>query len=452
MNKIVPLKNTVFFLCSPSLGLLDNWLPVIWRLKEKRKDLKFIIIFPKSNAIDQINLSSVLIILATKVFDSVIYKSHSDYWLHSNTFSQLKVRGRSRRVEWLLLKVVKTLKKWQVIKPLGVLTQYAYDRVHRFVHRKELCDWRIVEKHGLCILYDVYEESKPYNMELIKNFAEVPKFSIQHGININDGGVLKKIKNTPDNGFRKEVKAYLFSSKELPFYEHEYAIHKSTMEVVGVPRHSPKWIEFIQLNILKQSNKINAQNNGSIFIISRPGSTNYFPHERKKKALENIKQLAWNDLKKNIVVKLHPKERKEGLYEEVFGAETYGDKWVYSDLHPFVLGKESAFAISFYSGVAIDMLALGVPTIEYLDLRGISEFDNRESLRDKYGHPVFSYRYLELVLGASNYDQIKAHAMEIMKDREAVLSRLQAKYNQLFPKIENINDKIAQDILNISIK
>ena len=224
------------------------------------------------------------------------------------------------------------------------------------------------------------------------------------------------------------------------------------MEVVGVPRHSPKWIEFIQLNILKQSNKINAQNNGSIFIISRPGSTNYFPHERKKKALENIKQLAWNDLKKNIVVKLHPKERKEGLYEEVFGAETYGDKWVYSDLHPFVLGKESAFAISFYSGVAIDMLALGVPTIEYLDLRGISEFDNRESLRDKYGHPVFSYRYLELVLGASNYDQIKAHAMEIMKDREAVLSRLQAKYNQLFPKIENINDKIAQDILNISIK
>ena len=152
------------------------------------------------------------------------------------------------------------------------------------------------------------------------------------------------------------------------------------------------------------------------------------------------------------MVKLHPKERKEGLYEEVFGAETYGDKWVYSDLHPFVLGKESAFAISFYSGVAIDMLALGVPTIEYLDLRGISEFDNRESLRDKYGHPVFSYRYLELVLGASNYDQIKAHAMEIMKDREAVLSRLQAKYNQLFPKIENINDKIAQDILNISIK
>ena len=157
-------------------------------------------------------------------------------------------------------------------------------------------------------------------------------------------------------------------------------------------------------------------------------------------------------LKKNIVVKLHPKERKEGLYEEVFGTDTYGDKWFYSDIHPFVLGKESAFAISFYSGVPIDMLALGVPTIEYLDLRGIPDFDNDESLRDKKGHPCFGYRYLDLVLGASDYDQMKAHAMEIMNDRETVLSRLQAKYNELFPQIENINEKIAKDILSISSK
>ncbi len=67
-------------------------------------------------------------------------------------------------------------------------------------------------------------------------------------------------------------------------------------------------------------------------------------------------------------------------------------------------------------------------------------------------HPVFSYRYLDLVLGASDYDQMKAHAMEIMNDRETVLSRLQAKYNELFPKIENVNGKIAMDILSIVSK
>lgn len=453
MNKAAPSKNLIFFLCSPSLGLLDNWLPVIWRLKEKREDLKFVIIFPKANAIDQIHLSNVLIILAAKIFDSVVYKSHAGHWLQSNTFSQLKEKNKSRIIEWFLLKIIKKLKKWQVSRPFSNLIQYVFDKLYKFLRRKELYDWKNAEKHGACILYDVYEDSKSYNMDLMETFKELPKFSIQHGININVGGIVENTKRVQDGDSRKDVKAYLFSSKERPSYEHKYAIHKSFMEVVGVPRHNPDWMEFIRLNVLEQSNEINSLNSGSIFIISRPGNTNYHPYERKKKALEDIKRLAWNDLKKNIVVKLHPKEKKEGIYEEVFGADTYGDKWVYSDLHPFVLGKGSAFAISFYSGVVIDMLALGVPTIEYLDLRGIPEHDNDESLRDKKGHPAFSYRYLDLVLGASDYDQMKAYAMEIMNDRETVMSRLQAKYNELFPQIENVNEQIAKDILSIvSIK
>ena len=452
MNKTAPLKNVVYFLCSPSLGLLDNWLPVIWSLKEKREDLKFIIIFPKPNIVDQINLSNILIILGAKIFDSIVFKSESGHWLTADTFSMAKMRNKHSKLEWVLLRVIRKLKKWAITEIVGSIIQYGYSKFSKHLNKRYLHDWQFAKKRGACILYDVYDESKSYNVELMKNFKEVPKFSIQHGININDGGVLKNTKKVLDGGYRKDVKAYLFSSKERHFYEHKYAIHKSFMEVVGVPRHSPDWMEFIQLNIPKQNNEINSLNNGSIFIISRPGNSIYHPYKRKKKALENIKRLAWNDLKKNIVIKLHPKEKKEGIYEEVFGTDTYGDKWVYSELHPFVLGKESDFAISFYSGVVIDMLALGVPTIEYLDLRGIPEYDNDESLRDKMDHPVFSYRHLDLVLGASDYEQMKAHVMEIMNDRETVLSRLQATYNELFPKIENINDKIAQDILDVSVK
>jgi len=452
MNNAAPLKNIVLFLCSPGVGILDNWLPVIWRLKEKREDLKFIIIFPKANYTDQIHLSNVVLILAAKIFDCVVFKSHAGHWLYAETFSQVKVKNKLTRLEWFLLRIIKKLKKWPISGLVSSLIQYGYGKLCKFRDRKYLYDWKFAEKHGACIVYDVYEESKPYNVDLMKKFREIPKFSIQHGININDGGVLRYSKKLLDGDYRKDIKAYLFSPKERLLYEHKYAIHSSFMEVVGVPRHSPDWMEFIRLNVLEQSNKINSLNSGSIFIISRPGNTNYHPYERKKKALEDIKRLAWNDLEKNIVIKLHPKERKEVIYEEVFGADTYGDKWVYSDLHPFVLGKESSFAISFYSGVPIDMLALGVPTIEYLDLRGIPEHDNDESLRDKKGHPVFSFRYLDLVLGASDYDQMKAHAMEIMNDRETVMSRLQAKYNELFPQIENINDKIAEDILNVSAK
>jgi len=452
MNNAAPLKNTVFFLCSPSLGILDNWLPVIWRLKEKRDDLKFIIIFPKVNFSDQINLSNVLIILAAKIFDCVVFKSHAGLWLYADTFSQAKVKNKLTRLEWFLLRSIEKLKKWPIGGLISSAIQYGYGRLCKFRDRKYLYDWKFAEKHGACVLYDVYEEPKSYNVDLMENFREIPKFSIKHGVNIDGGGVLRSSKKLLDGDYRKDIKAYLFSSKARPFYEHKYAIHKSFMEVVGVPRHTPAWMEFIRLNVLKNNNEINELSRDFIFIISRPGNTNYHSYKRKKKALENIKRIAWNDLKKNVVVKLHPKERKEGLYEEVFGTDTYGDKWVYSNLHPFVLGKECTFAISFYSGVVIDMLALGVPTIEYLDLRGIPECDNSEALRDKIGHPVFSFRYLDLVLGASDYDQMKAYAMEIISDRETVLSRLQAKYNELFPQIENINKKISEDILRFVSK
>jgi hypothetical protein len=450
MNNASPLKkDTVFFLCSPSLGLLDNWLPVIWRLKDKRKNLNFIIIFPRETFVDQIHLSNVLLILAAKVFDSAVFRSYSGHWLYTDTFAQAKTMNKPKRLEWFLIRAMNKLKKLPFCGLLSSFIQCGYGKLCEFRASKYLYDWKLAEKHGACLLYDVYEESKPYNVDLMEKLVDIPKFSICHGINIQNGGVFRFSKKLRNAGYRKDIKAYLFSSKELPLYEHQYSIHKSFTKVVGVPRHSPDWVDFIIANI---SDKMNGLSSNFIFIISRPGNTNYHPYERKKKALKAIKRLAWIDLKKKIVVKLHPKERKEGLYEEVFGTDTYGDKWVYSDLHPFVLGKECALAISFYSGVVIDMVALGVPTIEYLDLRGIPECDNDESLRDKMDHPVFSYRYLDLVLGASDYDQMKAHAMEIMNDRETVLSRLQAKYNELFPKIENVNGKIAMDILSIVSK
>jgi hypothetical protein len=446
MNNADPMgKNIVYFLCSPSVGILDSWLPVIWRLKEKREDLNFIIIFPKLNFGDQIHLSNILFILAAKIFDSVVFRSQADNWLSSDTIAQAKAKNQLKGLEWFIVRAINKLKRWPFVGCIGSLIQYGYGNLCKLRDRKYLYDWKSDEKHGACLLYDVSEESKLYNVSLMKKFKEIPKFSICHGIDIQNGGVLRFSKNLLEGGHRKDIKAYLFSAKEFPLYEHQYAVHKSFIKVVGIPRHTPDWMDFIFSNISEKTNDLNRD---FIFIISRPGNTNYHSYKRKKKALKDIKKIAWIDLNKKIVVKLHPKERKEGLYEEVFGTDTYGDKWVYSNLHPFVLGKECFFAVCFYSGVACDMIALGVPIIEYLDLRGIPEYDNSESLRDKFGHPVFSYRYLNLVLGASNYEQMRAHAMEIMRNRETVISRLQDRYHELFPRIKNINEVIAQDILS----
>ncbi len=439
-------KNVVYFLCTPSLGILDNWLPVIWELKGKRKDLKFVFILSKARSVDEIDLSNVLFVLASKVFDQIVFMSHGEVWLKADSFAQAKALNKVEGAEWYLSRAISKFKQYSITKPAGSLLGFCYKQLCTLRKRKHCPDWQRIHNDGACILYDVYEESKPYNAWLMNHFRDLPKFSLCHGIDIQNGGVLKGNNQNFQKKYRKDIQAFLFSEKEIPIYAERYNIPESNMKVVGVPRHEPAWIDFTISNISEGYSELQ---DDFVFIISRPGTTKYHPQERKKQALEDIKKLAWGDLNKKIVVKLHPKEKKKGLYEEVFGLDTYGDKWIYSNLHPYLLGRKCLFAVSFFSGVSIDMIALGVPAIERLDLRGIPEYDNSESLRDHDGEPVLSIRFLNLVLGASDYQQMKFHAMEIMNNREPVLERLQARYIELFPRIENVNEIIADDIMAV---
>ena len=50
-------KNIVF-VCSPNLGILDNWLPFFESIKND-KEKKFTIFFPKITTINQLNESDL---------------------------------------------------------------------------------------------------------------------------------------------------------------------------------------------------------------------------------------------------------------------------------------------------------------------------------------------------------------------------------------------------------
>ena len=56
-------------------------------------------------------------------------------------------------------------------------------------------------------------------------------------------------------------------------------------------------------------------------------------------------------------------------------------KLVFSNLHPYYLGKNSRFAVSFYSGVPVDLWHVDCPTIEYMNL---SDLDLNELKKTNY--------------------------------------------------------------------
>ena len=435
-------KLALCFVCSPSLAILDNWLPVLWEFRRDRDDIELICVVPRSRSVDEIDLSSLLFSLAGSIFDKVVFRSRAGHWLVAPSFSEAKNLNRLGAVETVAHSAASRLQRWCPTALASRTLRRALQLLERQTNAKRLA---VVHPETFLkpirgILYDVFEETKEYNLDLMKHLSGIPRFSLGQGINID-------VQTNPPQGHRdlaltgQDVTAYLFSDLERPYYKARYALTDSALRVVGVPRHERPWVK----RIIDQSGNPGDLGEGFVFLISRPANAVYLPRDRKRQALEDIARVA-SELGLRIVVKLHPKEHRDGLYEDVFGRDAYGKGWIYSTLHQFVLGSKCAFAVTFCSGVAVDMLALGTPVIERLDLRGIPEYDHSEALRDGHGEPIWTYRYWGLVLGASDYMRLKRHAEACIHDRERVISQLVSRYRELFSAVRHPAAMIAQDV------
>ena len=382
----------------------------------------------------------MLIKISLNIFDKVVFKSQSGLWLQVRTFEEAKKINTLTVAANHLLTFSRRVSRFTVLRLFSKVISLIHNFIELRVHSKNTVNLKNIFGSVRAVLYDVGEECKEYNTEILNVLDGVQKYSMHHGININKKAEVERFSKKK---IVSDVKAYLFSQDDKFYYQNKYGLMERNLKVVGVPRHDKKWMA----KIIYESSVANELLwNDYIFLISRPLSP-YLPYERKKKTLENIKSFAFKEVNKRVVIKVHPKERDDGLYKKVFGVENYGKNWVYSDNHPFALGKNSAFAISFYSSVVIDMLVIGVPVVECLDLRGIKEYDNSNSLRDESGDPVFDYRYFGLVLGVNDYEQLKMQTDKIMNNRDIVLLELTKRYQELFKSVDSPILQITNDIL-----
>jgi hypothetical protein len=438
----------ILFICSPSLGVLDSWMSILKVLKNKLSNVHFVFIASNVGVIDQIELNSNLLKSAREIFDSVIFRADSGAWLGVKTFQDAeKLNTRSKiKVFHYGLRLMNRFK----FKILGKFINFSYKAIISNVFSNNLYSISSLRDLKYVTLFDICELGKPYNKELYNIISNTPNFSILHGTGITgiQTNQVYKVKKDMPKIDVKNTTAYIFSEKEISFYEDAYGLTRKQIKVYGIPKHQKEWIKEL-------TSKSNISESRYIFVISRP-TNEWLTIERRRKFLEMIKNIAIKYQLK-IFIKLHPKEAKGSLtkgnlVKKIFNSGSDSIDWDYSNIHPFTLGKNCEFAVSFYSGVAVDLLPLGVPTIELSNFTGIEQEDNEYSLRNSRGEAVREYRYLNLVLGASSYEEFDRHVIEIMNNKEKVVRSLQANYLKLFPVIENVNTLIAEEIENTIFK
>lgn len=436
---------TVLFVCSPSLGILDSWLPVIFSLREKKADLRFVFLSPKLRSIQEIDLDDTLIGIAASVFDILIFPNHRGNWTSAESFREAKrladAHPPSTRIKRIIKKV---LTAWGIFDLVSKINNFLSSGPRAPISTKNAEIDNIINAKNLVVLFDLHETKKDYLGPLLSSLKQAPHFSLLHGIGpcgvpVDQEGTLKtgiRTRASPENA---NTTAFLISDRERPFYTSVFGLRKEQLLTTGIPRHEEAWVE--KITALDQK-KLDSSFRNFIFVISRPCTSSYFPRNRKLEAIKDLKIVA-EKYGLFVVVKAHPKERDDGTFDEIFGAAAYGDRWSISRAHPFSLGNNCQFAVSFYSGVAVDMVRLGIPVIERLDLRGLRGLSEA---RDEMGNHISAYHYWGLVLSASDSNQFLDHVAAILDNREAVVQALQSRYSELFPSLEDINNKISARI------
>ena len=210
--------------------------------------------------------------------------------------------------------------------------------------------------------------------------------------------------------------AYVLSNGEVEGYREAFGLERSAIKVVGVPRHAAPWID----ELSRLTKPIDAE--PYIFVASRPTKNSILPLKQKLQILEDIRRLAFDDLRCRVVIRMHPKEYDEAPFDEAFGRTLRGNRWDISTGHPLRLGSRSLFCVSLFSSVAVDMAAIGVPVIERFDPSSVPP--SPTFVRESAGDQISVYQKLGIILAARDYAELKEHARSILKDRASVVAGL----------------------------
>lgn len=429
-------EKSVYFQCSPSLGILDNWLPILDRISNLSDATKLKVIIPKPATVEEIDSRNLLVSISDTIIDEVIYKGYDGGWYRARDLSTAKEALTGKRHQRSLFHLARRF-EGRGVKFVASVLDVTVRLLSRLNKRgADRFSMGSIDPDHSALLYDVYEETKAYNAEINYRFRGAPRFSICHGIDINSNPITDR-----SSGVRVDDRllVYLFSDAERRYYRETFGVPDNQMEVVGVPRHDRDWIERLWAMDPEDHEP------GYVVLFSRSLSP-YFTIERKRVALKAIYDTIVVKHGLKLLVKMHPKERGRHLFGELFGDENRGLTWDLSHLHPYVLGRRCRLALVFFSGVCVDMNALGVPVIEYLDLRGLKKFDHADALRVN-GEPTFSYRHLNLVSGVSTPEQFDKTVGRALRDVRGFKEPYIKRHQELFPKEDELSSRIAQDVL-----
>jgi hypothetical protein len=447
----------IVFICSPHVGILDNWLPVLSELKRRQPNVPIVAVIPDPSQAESLASDSPLVAIAARTFDSTYFKTPQGEWRESDRFNRLSLGSQLRTG---LLRAGERLARSPLNRTIAgrfqvsertssAITRLSNSKafrngtqlISRGVRMSRSTSLVTLAGTGNVICYCLSSEFKKSTREVLDVVEGNPRLSMYHGgINTRVPDFRKQLEGASLDGIR----SFLVNESEREALRDRFGLPDNAMQVVGMARHDPGWITSVR-SASESLHKLPWKRYA--LLISRPADEHGLPLERKYLALEDIRTEVIEGLGLPLLIKLHPKQRGDDpIYRTIFGRASYGTTWAYTRAHAFHLARGCDFSISFGSAIDIDMVAAGVPAIDRRDRRGLAAYDFPGVARDSRGRILDGLAAAGLVLVAESTQDLKDHLESIRVSRATVIAKLRGNYDAAFPDAHRAIEEILNAI------
>ena len=413
----------LLLIVEPHLGLANSWMPILTRLGTLRYSINVLVTC--ECRIKNVSTSSQIAQALDKAA-SQVYMVGALGVVRSFPSLKMAVERASRKRNV-------TTKAW-----------------HRFAHKIGLFDWLpyiggpfSLPKDLLssrAVLFDILGLRPVAAPALLKALPTVPWFSLPHGISPLTSGVPGRQMRTDIWRDFANLKVFVPSDLDRRAYKTWYGLTENQIRMTGIPRHDPSWAsaQFATSKDLEEE-----QGRPFFVLISRAADQRVLKPALKVELLQELSTLA-KALQMKIVVSRHPSEDDSKLFERAFQGARYGADWEFDSRSARSIARGSRFCVTFLSSVTVDMVADGIPVIQFLKIPPNSQ--EPQFLRDKAGRPITKYEKLALALPASNFEELLEGAQRVNKHRSEVVRIQTESYRKLYRGPAGTVEAIANEI------
>ena len=430
-------------LASPGLGILDNWLPALTAAHEEDPDLGVVVIVPERATLMDVDPDDTVVRMVDRLTDRVIAPAVDGGWVMAPGLAAARTAAATERAAAGALHVLAAVGRriGRPVDPLRPPLPGGLRRLRPSALHDADADIATLGGTAARVCYDAYVHRKPAARRVLMALGDTPRWSLHHGIDL----VAASPKDVASPEPHLEARASMYAESERSVYAERYGIPSERLHVDGVPRSDPTWAGRV---VAASAERHTTPHPGYVLVVSRPAGSSYLPWDRKVRALRDLHRVVCEERGLRLVVKPHPKEGDDGALTTALPAAGEGRTWERSRAHPFHLAAGAHAAVAFHSGLVVDLVDLGVPVVELIDVRGLAPHDGPEAERDDRGRPMFSaFRRAGMVLPAEDADGLRRHLDLIADDRDGVVATLRAARGAAFARVPGAVGRIVDDLL-----